>query len=59
MPIIMVAYCGLSKVKIDGVWVKILLDDHALDLQYFFFKMTMVANNETIMKKKYHMNLII
>ncbi len=38
MPIIMVAYCVLSKVKRDGVWVKILLDDHALDLQYFFFQ---------------------
>jgi hypothetical protein len=34
----MVAYCGLSKVRRNGVQVKNLLDDHALDLQYFFKK---------------------
>jgi hypothetical protein len=43
----------------DGVWVKALFDGHALDLQFFSFKMSMVVNNKIIMKKDFPMNLII
>jgi hypothetical protein len=43
----------------DGVWVKVLFDGHALDLQIFSFKMLMVVNNKIIMKKYIPMNLII
>ncbi len=39
--------------------MKALFDGHALDLQFFFFKMSMVVNNKIIMKNNFAMNLII
>ncbi len=41
----------------DGMWVVALLDPYELDLQCSVFKMTMVANNELVLKRVLHKNL--
>lgn len=47
------------KVSKDGVLVKVLLNGNALDLKCFYFKMTMVTNNEQIMRKRSLVNLVM
>jgi hypothetical protein len=39
-----------------GLFVKALLNGHVLDVHYFFSKMIMVINSETIMKRDCLMN---
>jgi hypothetical protein len=58
LTVIKVAYSMPRKVRKEGVIVKALLDGHVLDVQCFFLKITMVANNEVIMKKDFLVNLV-
>jgi hypothetical protein len=51
--------CNLYKVKKNGVLVKALFDGHFFGFASSFFKMTMVANNETMLKLVFDVNLII
>ncbi len=39
--------------------MKVLLDGHALDLECYFFKTTMITNSEAIMKENIHANLLM
>ncbi len=48
----------LARLKKKGVIMKALLDGHVLDVQCVFFKMTMVANSEAIMKEDFIVNLV-
>jgi ribosomal protein L3 len=48
--IIKATYSMPGKMGKERVTVKALLDGHVLDVQCFFFKMTMVTNNEIVMK---------
>jgi hypothetical protein len=49
----------LTRVGKEEVIVKVLLDGHALDVQCFLFKMTMVVNSEAVMKEESFVNPII
>jgi hypothetical protein len=40
------------------MWVDVLLDPYELDLQCSFLKMTMVANNELVLKEVLDKNLV-
>jgi len=48
-------FCKVGK---EEVIVKALLDGHALHLQCSFFKMTMVANSEAVMKEESLVNSV-
>ncbi len=43
----------------DGMWVDALLDPYELDLQCLFFKMTMAANSESVLKEVLDKNSIV
>jgi hypothetical protein len=57
--VIKATYSMLRKVGKEEVIAKALLDGHALDVQCFFKKMTMVANSEIVMKEESFVNLVI
>jgi hypothetical protein len=46
------------KVRKEGVIMKAFLDGHVLDVQCSFYKMTMIVNNEAIMKEDFLVNLV-
>jgi len=50
--------CNLYKVKKNGVSVKALFDGHFFGFASFFLKTTMVADNETMLKMVFDVNLI-
>jgi hypothetical protein len=49
--VIKAKYCSQKKMGKDGMWVDLLLDPYELDLPCLFFKMTMAANNESVLKE--------
>jgi hypothetical protein len=56
--VIKATYCSEWKVGKDGMRVDALLDPYELDLQCSFFKMTMVANNELVLKEVLDKSLV-
>jgi len=51
-------YYSQWKVGKDGMWVDALLDPYELDLQCSFLKMTMVENNELVLREVLDKNLV-
>ncbi len=57
--VIKVAYCSPCKVAKDEAWMETFLDNHYLDLQCSFFKMTMNAKRYTILKEVFDVNHVV
>jgi hypothetical protein len=50
--------CNLYKVKKNGMLVKVFFGGHFFRFASFFFKRTMVANNERMLKMVFDVNFI-
>ncbi len=51
-------FCLLHKVSENGKILPLLLSSQNLDVQTFFFKVTMLHNVEVVLKEDNHLNLI-